>query len=146
MMKKILAALAISALSLKAFANPVSQDNMDSYKTAVGMAISAGSWICTPVTGTVPVKGFVFREVIESASLVDVSSKGSQPVLIFTDISASGDEKSVITVTTSVDGKAIVSMQGDVFVQGQKNIGDLQNPKIVNDFLPEFSVACNNQN
>lgn len=128
--------LALTVLSVKTFATPIPQDKLASYKAAVKLAVSQRPLSCqlwpsntwTWGAGTV-------EDSLETMTAGEISSNGSQPLLIFS-YKRNGDFSETYIkykVTTSNDFKSVFEITAEQSSCALKeiNLGDLQNPNIV---------------
>ena len=130
-MKKIFVLLAISLLSINAFAARIPSDKLASYQEAAAIAIHHNPLICsfTPETdwGTGSLES-----AIKTTTSGYLNEKGEQPLVVFS--FNDGSTKYTFKVRTSADYKSVVSVH---FEQKEcetkthnENLGDISNPQI----------------
>jgi len=131
--------LALSLVSTLAFATPVPQNQLKSYKDAFGEAESNSAFSCKVTSGSDDIS---IPVIVDQAMSAEVDASGGQPALTFTALSADSSFKSVVEVTTSADFKSIVSISGATYVLGNINLGTLVKPEIVSGYILRSSLVC----
>ena len=146
-MIKILILLTLSLTSINIFAQPptvqpIPSEELSIYKNAASLAIKAGNFICNSnpyLTSYIRLT----TDFIADASLGERNSDGAQPLLIFTDENEN-ETKEVYSLVTSVDYKSIISINYAYFEMKDVNVGNLNAPHIVREYVQITSSHCTN--
>ena len=144
-MKNQIAILAfIAVVASNAFATPIPKEKLASYQEAVKLALDEKPLECsmTPAFGWA---NGTLGDTIKNTTFGVLDSNGSQPLLIFS--YNDGSAKFEYQVTTSSDYKSVLSVtfRQETSSKGEINIGDLDNPKIVEQEMWNLVLTANCQ-
>jgi len=129
-MKKKSVLLTLAFMSANAMAAPISQGKLASYQDAVQIALEQNPLNCTMTPSFMWANG-TLGSTIKNTTSGDLNTDGSQPLLTFS--YDDGSAKFSYSVITSADFKSVLSVtfQQKSCSEQDVNVGDLQNPQIV---------------
>ena len=138
-MKKLATLMALTLISLNSFAHTVPDAQLDQYRHALGIALENSDLTCHTTMGSF---NNYYYQIFSFATAIEVSDNGDQPVLKVTFINEDKTHKSVVDVTTSADGKSIIGLAATYSEKGYVNLGTLEQPNVIVDFVAKASQEC----
>lgn len=144
-MKNQIAILAlIAVVASNAFAMPIPKEKLASYQEAVKLALDEKPLECSMAPGFGWANG-TLGDTIKNTTSGVLDSNGAQPLLIFS--YNDGSTKFDYQVTTSSDYKLVLSVtfRQETSTKGKINIGDLDNPKIIDQEKWDLVLTANCQ-